>query len=118
MLTKILCGNRDRSLISSIEINVESLMKTSYTCRFFTSQIEGEDFKMMVLRDYWELEVVLETRDSGRYLLQATATAGQGDSTRNSYPTGSLPSLFLHVTVTLFRKLCAAGSRILHFGLG
>ena len=55
---------------------------------------------MMVLRDYWELEVVLETRDSGRYLLQATATARQDDSTRNSYSTGSLPSLFLHVTVT------------------
>ena len=80
--------------------NQGSLCGEPYTCRFFTSQIEGEIFKMMVLRDYWELEVVLETRDSGRYLLQATATARQGDSTRNSYPTMSLPSLFLHVTVS------------------
>ena len=101
MLTKRLCGNRDRSFISSIEINVESLMKTSYTCRFITSQIEGEDFKMMVLRDYWELEVVLETRDSGRHLLEATTTARQDVFARNFYPTESLGSLFFPFTVTV-----------------
>ena len=57
---------------------------------------------MMVLRDYWELEDVLETRDSGRHLLEATPTPQQSDnsdSTRKTYPTWSLGTLFCPSTV-------------------